>query len=130
MVMPRKKISFDTVRELGLALPGAEEGTSYGVPSLKVGGRMFACVTTHRSAEPDSLAVRMDFSHRDELMAAEPDTYYLTEHYVNYPVVLVRLSRIHPDALRDLLAMGWRYILAGGKRRARRSIRAKRPHRK
>ena len=105
---------------MGLALPGAEEGTSHGVASLKVGGKMFACLATHRSAEPDSLAVRMDFSHRDELMAADPETYYLTDHYVDYPVVLVRLSRVHPDALRDLLTMGWRYILAGWKRRARR----------
>ena len=45
-------------------------------------------------------------------MAASPDVYYLTDHYVNYPVVLVRLSRIHPDALRDLLGMAWRFVTA------------------
>ena len=102
---------------MGLALPDVEEGTSYGSPSLKVGGKMFTCLPVHRSAEPDSLAVRIDFDQRDELMAAEPDTYYLTDHYVNYPVVLVRLSRIHRDALRDLLLMSWRFISANSKRR-------------
>jgi len=45
-----------------------------------------------------------------ELMAAAPDIYYLTDHYVNYPVVLVRLSRIHPDALRDLLGIAWHFV--------------------
>jgi len=45
-------------------------------------------------------------------MAASPDVYYLTDHYVNHPVVLVRLSRIHPDALRDLLGMAWRFVTA------------------
>jgi hypothetical protein len=51
------------------------------------------------------------------LIAANPDTYYLTDHYVNYPVVLVRLSRVHPDALRDLLLMAWRFVSTRGKRR-------------
>ena len=108
--MPRKKISFDTVREMGLVLPDVEEGTVYGSPALKVRGKMFACLPVHRSAEPASLAVRIDFDQREELMAADPNTYYLTDHYVNYPVVLVRLSRIHSDGLRDLLGMAWRFV--------------------
>ena len=118
--MSKKAISFDTVREFGLALPDVEEGTSYGSPSLKVGGQMFACIPVHPSAEPKSLAVRIDFDQRDELLAAEPATYYLKDHYVNYPVVLVRLSRINRDALRDLLLMAWRFVSARAKRPARR----------
>lgn len=114
--MARKKISFETVRELGLALPGVEEGTTYGTLALKVHGKMFACLASHPSAEPGTLAVRVDFGQRDELIAAEPDIYYLKDHYVNYPVVLVRLSRIHPDALRDLLLIGWRFVSAARQR--------------
>ena len=102
---------------MGLALPGVEEGTVYGSPALKVRGKMFACIAIHRSADPESLAVRIDFDQREELMAADPNTYYLTDHYVNYPVVLVRLTRVHPDALRDLLLMGWRFVSARAKRR-------------
>ncbi len=116
--MPRKKISFDTVREMGLALPDVEEGTVYGSPALKVRGKMFACLAIHRSADPDSLAIRIDFDQRAELMAADPNTYYLTYHYVNYPVMLVRLTRVHPDALRDLLLMAWRFVSTSGKQRA------------
>lgn len=115
--MPRKTITFDTVRELGLALPGVEEGTAYGSPALKVRGNMFACLAIHRSADPGSLAIRLDFDQRDELMAADPATYYVTDHYVNYPCVLVRLTRVHPDALRDLLLMGWRFVSTRGRRR-------------
>ena len=54
--MARKKITFDTVREMGLALPDVEEGTVYGSPALKVRGNMFACIAIHRSADPESLA--------------------------------------------------------------------------
>jgi hypothetical protein len=64
------------------------------------------CIPVDKSAEPCSLAVRIDFDHRAELIAAAPDVYYLTDHYVNYPTVLLRLSRIELDALKDLLGMG------------------------
>ena len=82
----------------------------YGSPALKVNGRMFACVPTHRSAEPGSLVIRLDFDQRDELIAADPKTYYLKEHYVDYPCVLVRLARVNHDALRGLLLMAWRFV--------------------
>jgi hypothetical protein len=120
MPKPRTKITFDTVRELGLALPDVEAGTAYGSPALKVRGRMFTCIAIHRSAEPHSLAVRIDFNQRDELIAAAPDIYYLTEHYVNYAVVLVRLGRVHHDALGDLLRMGWHFVSSKDTRPVRR----------
>jgi hypothetical protein len=112
--MANNKIGFDTVRKMGMALPGAEEGTAYGSPALKVRGKLLACIPIHRSAEPDSLAVRIAFEDRAALMADDPDVFYLTEHYVEHPVVLARLSRIRSDALRDLLAMGWRFVTAKG----------------
>ena len=108
--MPQKKVDFDTVRKLALGLTGVEESTTYGSPALKVGGKMFACIAVHKSAEPDSLVVRIDFDRRAELIAEAPGVYYVTDHYVNYPAVLVRLSCVHPDALRDLLSGAWRFV--------------------
>jgi len=102
---------------MGLKLPDTAEGTAYGSPAVKVRGKMFAAIPTNRSAEPRSLAVRISFRDRDELLAADPETFYLKEHYVNYPCVLVRLDRIHRDALADLLLMAWQF--ASPKRRAR-----------
>ncbi len=110
--MRRTKIDFGTVRKIALLLPNVEESTTYGSPALKVRGKLLACIPTHRSAEPGSLAVRIDFDQRAELLATAPDVYYVKDHYVNYPAVLVRLSRIHPDALQDLLAMSWRFVTA------------------
>jgi hypothetical protein len=73
---------------------------------------MMACIPTHKSAEPGSLAVRLDFAQRDELVAADPATYYLKDHYVNYPCVLVRLNQIPDDALEDLLRMAYEFVRA------------------
>jgi hypothetical protein len=108
--MPRSTINFDTVRNIGLVLPGVEESTAYGVPALKVHGKLLACVPANRSVEPDSLVVRVDFDDRAELLAADPDVYYVTEHYVGYNAVLVRLSRVNPDVLRDLLGMAYKFV--------------------
>jgi hypothetical protein len=108
--MPRRTIDFDTVRKIGLALPGVEEGTTYGSPALKVHGKLLACIAVHRSAEPGSLAVRVDFEDRAELLAAEPHVYYVTDHYVGYSAVLVRLSRVSADVLRDLLGMAHKFV--------------------
>jgi hypothetical protein len=108
--MPRSTINFDTVRKIGLALPGVEESTAYGVPALKVHGKLLACVPANRSAEPASLVVRVDFDDRAELLATDPDVYYVTDHYVGYDAVLVRLSRVNPDVLRDLLGMAYKFV--------------------
>src|ERR1700680_4241876 len=80
--MPKSTINFETVRNIGLALPGVEESTAYGAPALKVHGKLLACVPSHRSAEPASLVVRVDFDDRAELLAADPDIYYVTDHYI------------------------------------------------
>ena len=123
--MPKKPITFDTVRELGLALPDVEATIYYGTDALKVHGKMFACITSHRSAEPNTLAVVIGFDRRDELIAEQPDIYYLKDHYVDYPCVLVRMSRVRKDALSDLLLMGWRFVSERAKRRRPTSSRAR-----
>src|SRR5262245_26531606 len=105
--MPGTTMNFDVVREIALGLPGVEESTIHGAPSLKVRGKLLACPAIHRSAEPNTLAVRIDRAQREKLVEAEPDVYYVTEHYVNYPTVLVRLLRIDRNSLEDLLRMAW-----------------------
>lgn len=118
--MPSTKVSFDTVREIALAMPGVEESTAYGQPALKLRGQLLACLPSHRSAEPGSLVLRLDFSDRAELLAGDPSAYYITEHYRNYPTVLVRLGRMKPSLLKDLLTMSYKFV-AGKSKAAPRS---------
>jgi hypothetical protein len=108
---------------MALALPGVEEGTAYGSPALKLHGKLLACIPTNKQAEPGSLVVRVDFSQRDEMITAAPDTYYLKPHYEDYACVLVRLNRIHRDALRDLLRMAWAFVNSKASTRRRRAKR-------
>jgi hypothetical protein len=99
---------FDTVRRLVRGLDGVEESTAYGSPCLKVGGHMFACVAINKQAEPNTLMIRLSsVEEREALIAEQPEVYYLKPHYEPYPCVLVRLGRVHADALRDLLHGAW-----------------------
>ncbi len=116
--MPKIPLNFDAVRDIGLKLPGVQESTAYGQPALKVHGQLLACLPSNRSAEPESLVVRVDFDDRAELLAADPDLYYVTDHYLDYSAVLVRLSRLTPGALRDLLSMAHKFVTSKATPRA------------
>jgi hypothetical protein len=128
--MPRKSLTFDEVLELARALPGieADGSTIRGAPSLRLGGKLLACPALHKSADADSLVVKIGIEERARLIAEDPDVYYVTDHYVNYPSVLVRLSRIHRDALRDLLGMSARFLTTKSKPKKRSTRRSGAPH--
>jgi hypothetical protein len=115
--MAKPLSDFDLVRKIGQSFPGVEEGTCFAKPALKIGGKMFACMSAHRSAEPGTLVVRLPFDRREELLSEAPDIYYLTDHYVGYPSILVRLRKIAPDALRGLLAGALQYVQAQPRKR-------------
>ena len=124
------RITFDDVRKLTEGLDGVEVGTTYRTPALRVRGKVFACIANHRSAEPDTLIAVIGFDERDQLLEADPDTYYLKDHYRNYPAILVRLRQIHRDALRDLLRMAWRFVADSPGRPRRPGVAATRQRRR
>jgi hypothetical protein len=115
----RRRDPFAPVEAIGRTLPDVEVTTAYGKPALKVRGKMFVCIASHKSAEPDSLVVMMAIPDRDALVAEDPDTYYLKDHYVGYPCVVVRLARVHPDALHGLVVGAHRFMSAKRKPRHR-----------
>jgi hypothetical protein len=127
--MPRSPVTFDIVRKIALALPGVVESTAYGSPALKLRGKLLACVPAHRSAEPGSLVVCVGFDDRAELLAAAPGAYYVTDHYLPYEFVLVRLSEVNPDELRDLLRMAHNFLTrkAAARSMTRKRARPRRP---
>jgi hypothetical protein len=97
-------ISFDTVREIAGRLPEAVEGTSYGTPAFHVGKTLF--VRQHQDGE--SLVVRIDLDERAIRVAANPKTYSVTDHYINYPWILVRMATVSRRELKELLEEAWR----------------------
>ena len=112
---------FAIVRTIALSMPNVELATKYdGSHVLKAGGSFMAGVANDETAEADSLVVRCAFDDRALLLEDAPETYYVTDFYAKYPVVLVRLSAVTRDALRDLLSVSRNMALAK-RRRPRRT---------
>ena len=105
----RDEFRYGAKNRAYFARSGGEYGC-YGQPALKIHGKLLACLPSHRSVEPGTLVVRVDFADRAQLLAEAPDVYYLTDHYVDYNGVLVRFSRMNADVLRDLLGMAYKFV--------------------
>ena len=97
-------VSWDTVKSIALKLPRVSEGTSYGTAALKVAGKMFIRL----KEDGETIVLRSDSFDREHLMRAEPTVFYITDHYRDYPWVLVRLSRVSAAALPELITDAWR----------------------
>ena len=98
--------TFDTVRDLARALPSVEEGGSANTPAFLVRGKLMAWFR----GDPEVLAVKVSPINREYLLQAEPDTFLLTEHYRDYPIVLVRLPRIGRRRLAEVLEEAWMQV--------------------
>jgi hypothetical protein len=103
-------VDYATVRELALGLPDVIDSSTLRGIAFKARGKLLACKAINRSAEPETLMVRVGAVERDRLIDAEPDHYYLTPHYLVNESVLVRLARIDRKGLQAVLQLGWKFV--------------------
>lgn len=99
-------LTFDDVVTLARALPDVELSTSYGTPALKVRGKMFVRL----KEDGATIVLRTDSFERDHLLARQPATFFITDHYRDYPLVLVRLGKVRTKQLGELLEDAWRRV--------------------
>lgn len=99
-------MTWEDVRAMAFALPGVEDGTSYGTPALKVRGKLLARL----KEDGASIVVHLSFDEREHLMEVHPEAFYITDHYRGWPTVLVRLSHVEPATLQRLLIQRWREV--------------------
>jgi hypothetical protein len=97
--MAKRKLSLATIRRVARSFPGVEEGTSYGTPAFRLKKRLLARL--HQDGE--SIMFKIGFEAREHLMRADPETFFITEHYRNTPSVLARLDRLGAGDLAKLL---------------------------
>lgn len=97
--MAPRKLSLPIIRRTMRAVPGVEEGTSYGTPAWRHRGKLLARL--HQDGE--SIVLKVGHETRDHLLQAAPGTFFVTDHYRGYPMVLARLDRLSAADLRKLL---------------------------
>ena len=104
-------MTFDEVRRLALDLPGVTEATSYGAPAFKVAGKLLACQPANPRLRDDGrtlVLLDVEVEERAMLVEADPAAFFFTDHYRDYPSVLVRLPAVTPERLRPYLERSWR----------------------
>jgi hypothetical protein len=126
MARAKRGLSFDDVTKLALELPAVEVHPSYGTPALKVRGVLFARLRE----DGETLILKVDRMSRDLMLSAQPDLFFITDHYRDYPYILLRLSRVTASAMRDLLEDSWQLaapkkLVAERKSGATRAVRPK-----
>lgn len=98
---------FDNVVRLAADLPGVEPGSSYGTPALRV-GKKFMC---RLREDGETLVLKpIDEIQQHFLMETQPDVFYKTPHYQGYDAILIHLSQVEEETLRDLLEQCWRRL--------------------
>lgn len=99
-------VTFELIRELAMKHAGVEDGTSYGTRALRVKGKFLA----RMKEDGQAIVFRISFDERDLLMKTRPDAFYITDHYIGYPAVLMRLAAVSPSEAADVVAMAWRMV--------------------
>jgi len=102
----RPGVTWDELCRLALALPGVTKSTSYGTPAVKVGGELIARLRE----DGETVALRMGFIERDAWMGSDPATFFITDHYLKYPAVCVRLASVKLRVMKRLLEETWRWV--------------------
>lgn len=92
---------------LALSMPGAEASTSYGTPSVKVRGKL---MSRWRTESEGALAIRCGFLDRQILLLTQPDVFFLTDHYRDYPTVLIHLEKASKTLLAEAVERAWRLV--------------------
>ncbi len=97
---------LERARAVILAFPGVEEGTSYGTPGFKAYGKFLA----RMKEDGETLVVKCGFIERDLRIAADPETFFITDHYREYPTLLIHMNRVRIADLHDIVEVAWRQL--------------------
>jgi hypothetical protein len=92
---------WHAVREIMAALPQTLESTSYGTPAYKVNKKLLVRL------KEDGQTLVLHSDDRDTCLKRDPSVFFVTEHYANYPFVLVKLNKIRKDKLRAAIVQSW-----------------------
>jgi len=86
-------------------LTGIELSTSYGTPSLKVGGKFLL-----RMKDADTLVLRCPLEEKEMLIGAAPALYFETDHYKGWPAILIHMPQITDRELQHRLKRAWELL--------------------
>ena len=104
---PSVFVYLEFLRKTLLPLPGGAEKMCFGTPAFYVKKKIFTRI------KEDGENLVLGTLERDKWMQANPEAYYITDHYRNYDYMLVRLDKVDPEELKELLITAWQNRATG-----------------
>jgi hypothetical protein len=98
--------NLTTIRRLALALPGVTEKLCHGTPTFYVGKKLMLRMWE----DGETLVAKLPMAQRAQLLEADPDVFFTTDHYRTYPAVLINLLNVGEGVLRDRIVIAWRCV--------------------
>lgn len=90
------------IRKFMLALPGVTEGVCFGTVAFYVSKKLLARM------KEDNISLVVYTPDRDEWTVKDPVVFFITDHYRNYPFVLVNLELVEDSVLNSILIEAWK----------------------
>ena len=75
----------------------------WGTPCPKINGKGFMS----RSREPDSFGLMVTHPEKELLFETDPETFWQTPHYANYPMLLVRYGTQSRQRIELYIQRAW-----------------------
>jgi hypothetical protein len=98
--------SLTLVRRLALALPEVTEGICFGTPTFYVRKKLMLRMWE----DGETLVCKVPMELREQLLDEAPDIFSLTDHYRNYPAILINLNAVPSRVLEERIAVAWRVV--------------------
>jgi hypothetical protein len=111
--------TWPDVGRLALALPQAEEGTTYGGNrAWTIRKKLFVWERPLRKSDlaalgdaaPDGAILGAKVEHliaKEALLSDESGVFFTTPHFDGHPIVLIRLPEIEVDLLEEVVTEAW-----------------------
>lgn len=95
---------WQVIRKIMAAFPQTVEYTSYGTPAYKVNKKLLLRL------KEDGETLVLHSNDRDIFLKKDPVVFFFTDHYANYPFVLVKLRMIRKDQLHAAIIQSWKEL--------------------
>ncbi len=95
-------ILYNKLSKVALTLPGVYEKLCHDTPAFYAEKKMFVRL------KEDGETIALYNNDRDEWIAKNEDVFFITDHYKNYPMLLVDLKSVTAADLTTLIQSSWR----------------------
>jgi len=92
---------YEKLRMVASSMPAVYEKLCHGTPAFYIEKKFFVRL------KEDGETIALYNNEREEWIARNGDLFFITDHYKNYPMLLVDLKNVSTEDLKTLIEGSW-----------------------